>query len=52
MILPFSIVASGKTEMKGGVTVLISCHSLLYMRAHEEHCGAQAVKTTRIESPR
>lgn len=47
---PFSIVASGKIEVKGGVTVLMSCHSLLYMRAQEEHCGAQAVITTSMES--
>ena len=37
-------------DEKGGVIVRISFHSLLYTRAHEEHCGAQAVKTTSIES--
>ena len=44
------MVASGKTDEKGGVTVSMSCHSLLYTRAHEEHCGAQAVITTRMLS--
>ena len=45
-----SIVANGKIEENGGVIARTGIHSLLYTRAHEEHCGAQEVITTMAES--